>query len=164
MSSPRILALDLATRTGWAHSSGPSGTWDLSVRRDESGGMRLVRFRGKLNEILQSMGGDMYTRGIDLVVFEAPGFVGPGQMAAAFQSELQGVLKLWCEECGIQYRGYAPTQIKKHATGKGNASKASMILAARAKWPGKEPLISDEADALWLLDLAQKELGVEPLP
>jgi Holliday junction resolvasome RuvABC endonuclease subunit len=153
----KILALDLATRTGWAHSSGPSGTWDLSVRRDESGGMRLVRFQGKLGEMLRAAG-------IDLIVFEVPGFVGPGQMSAAFQSELQGVLKLWCESGGepIEYRGYAPKEIKKHATGKGNANKEMMLAAARAKWVDRTIGSDHEADALWLLDLTQKELGVEP--
>ena len=46
-----ILALDPATHCGWASSVGASGCWDLSVRRDESSGMRLIRLRAKLREI-----------------------------------------------------------------------------------------------------------------
>lgn len=146
----RILALDPATKCGWAHSSGASGTWDLSVRRDESGGMRLIRLRGKLNEIQQSAG-------VDLVAFEAARHCAPGmQGAIVCQAELQAVIKLWCEENNIEYRGYSPTEIKKHATGKGNANKSLMIQAAglRLGWLGTD---DNEADALWLLDLVKRQ-------
>lgn len=152
MSALRILALDLATRTGWAHSSGPYGTWDLSVRRDESGGMRLIRFDGKLDEIRRNVG-------VDLVVFEAARHAAVGmQGALVIQSELQGVLKLWAEGNGVEYRAYSPSEIKKHATGKGNADKALMLTTAQAKWGNVTS--HDEADALWLLDLAKKDLGL----
>ena len=59
-----ILALDVATKCGFALSSGPSGVFDLSVRRDESGGMRLVRLKAKLAEI-------HHAYAVDLIVFEA---------------------------------------------------------------------------------------------
>lgn len=129
-----------------------SGTWDLSVRRDESGGMRLVRLAGKLNE--------MHKLGIDLVVFEAARHCAPGmQGALVCQAEMQGLIKHWCEEKGINYRGYSPTEIKKHATGKGNAKKDAMIAAARAKWQNVKD--DNEADARFLLDLAEKEYGTK---
>jgi len=151
----RILALDFATRTGWAHSSGPHGVWELAVRRDESAGMRLIRFRGKLREVADNVG-------VDLIVFEAARHGAPTmQGALVVCAELQGVLKLWAEECGIEYRGYSPSEIKKHATGKGNASKSDMLAAARTpaqfvKWG--VVAWHDEADALWLLDLVQRDL------
>jgi len=143
-----ILALDPATKCGWAHSSGASGTWDLSVRRDESGGMRLLRLRSKL----------MSTVPLDLVVFEAARNAGPKmQGALVVQASLQAIITLWCEDNGIEYRGYSPTEIKKHATGKGNAGKEQMIAAAKAKWMGREFVDDNEVDALWLLDLAAGE-------
>lgn len=148
-----ILALDPATHCGWAYSKvgyEGSGTWDLSIRRDESAGMRLIRLAGKLEELRKSMG-------VDLLVYEAARNAGPKmQGALVVQSELQGVIKFWCEQNKIQYRGYSPSEIKKHATGKGNANKDAMLAAARIKWPG---FIGDdnEADAKWLLDLAMKE-------
>lgn len=143
-----ILALDPATNMGWAHSGGVSGTWDLSVRRDESGGMRLLRLKGKLTEALAA--------GVDLVVYEAARNAAPKmQGALVVQAGIQGVLLLWCEENGIEYRGYSPTEIKKHATGKGNANKAAVMAAARARgWEFKD---DNEADALWLLDLARRD-------
>ena len=147
----KILAIDPATKCGWAHVVGQSGTWDLSVRRDESAGMRLIRFEGKLTELRESVG-------VELVVFEAARNCAPRmQGALVVQSEIQGVLKVWCEKNKIEYRGFSPTEIKKHATGKGNANKDAMIKAAVAKW-GDTIADDNQADALWLLDLATTTL------
>lgn len=144
----KILACDPSTQFGWAHSCGTCGTWDLSIRRDESKGMRFIRLNGKLNEIKQSAG-------VDLLVYEAARHAAPKmQGALVVQAEIQGVLVLWCEQNGVEYRGVSPSEIKKHATGKGNANKDAMIAAAKAKWP--EKLIADDntADALWILDFS----------
>lgn len=142
----KVLALDPAIHCGFAHSCGVSGTIDLSVRRDESTGFRLIRLRGKLNEIYNSCG-------VDVLVFEAARNAG-GAGALVVQSEIQGVIKLWCTDLGIEYRGYSPSEIKRHATGKGTANKQAMLEAARAKWPHVKIERDDQADALWLLDLA----------
>lgn len=148
----KILAIDPATKTGWAFSDGPCGVWDLRVKRDESAGMRLIRLRSKLAEFSKA--------GVDLLVFEAARNVGPGmQGALVVQAELQGVIKTWCEDGGVAYRGYSPTEIKKHATGKGNAGKAVMVEAAKLRWPDKDICDDNVADALWLLDLATEEYG-----
>lgn len=151
------LALDPATNCGFAHSCGVCGTWDLSIRRDESKGMRLLRLRGKLNEIKSGAG-------VDLVSFEAARHAAPKmQGALVVQAELQGVIILWCEDNGIEYQGFSPTEIKKHATGKGNAGKADMLAAARAKWTKLSIPDDNTADALWLLDLAQFRLGLKQI-
>jgi Holliday junction resolvasome RuvABC endonuclease subunit len=148
----KILALDPATKCGFAHSCGISGTWDLSVRRDESAGMRLFRLRGKLQEIRDSTG-------IDVLVYEAARNCAPAmQGALVIQATLQGVIQLWCEDNGVEYRGYSPTEVKKHATGKGNAGKPAMIAAAKEKWPGVDIEDDNQADALWILDLAVSSL------
>ena len=120
----RILALDVATHCGFAISRTVFGVWDLSPKRDESSGMRLVRFDAKLKETIQ-------LEQINLVVFERPG----GRYAGAVivQSELQGQIKLLCEEQHIPYRGYSSQEIKKFATGKGNCGKPAMIEAAKNK-------------------------------
>jgi Holliday junction resolvasome RuvABC endonuclease subunit len=119
------------------------------MRRDESAGMRLIRLRGKLNEIL-------YSQGVELVIFEAARNAGPHmQGALVVQSELQGVIKLWCEDNDIQYKGVSPTEIKKHATRKGNAKKVHMIAAAKKKWPEVEIVDDNQADAMWILDFAK---------
>jgi len=149
----RILALDLATATGWAHSAGASGVYDFSIRRDESSGMRLIRLISKLNELAKSVG-------VDLVVFEAARHAAPGmQGALVVQAELQGVLKSWCIQNQVEFRGYSPSEIKKHACGKGNVGKDQMLEAAEKQWPDVNVEDHNQADALWMLDLAMKEYG-----
>jgi Holliday junction resolvasome RuvABC endonuclease subunit len=147
-----ILALDPATHCGWAHSAGGCGTWDLSIRRDESKGMRLMRLRGKLNELIKGVG-------VDVVYYEAARNAGPKmQGALVVQAEIQGVIVLWCEDNMVEYRGVSPSEVKKHATGKGNAGKDQMIAAAQAKWPEIGSMDDNTADALWILDMAKQQL------
>ena len=150
MSELRILALDPATYCGFAHSSGISGTWDLSTRTDESVGMRLVKLRALLSQIKED-------HGVDLVAYEAVRYSGMARPVVT-QSEIQGVIKVWCEDNLVEYTGYSSTAVKKHATGKGNASKEKMILAAEKKW-GRVIEDDNEADALWILDLAMSQFG-----
>ncbi len=143
----KILALDVATHCGWAVDRSIYGVWDLTPKRDESAGMRLIRFRYKLKEIIAK-------ENIELVVFERPG--GRHVGAVIVHSELQGQVKVVCEDLGIEYRGYSSQEIKKFATGKGNANKQAMITAALLKL-GYMGTNDNEADALWLLELAKSD-------
>jgi len=143
----RILALDVATHCGWSISHEIYGVWDLTPKRDEGGGMRLIRFRSKMYEVIES-------EKINLVVFERPG--GRHVGAVIVQSELQGQVKVVCEDLKIPYRGYSSQEIKKFATGKGNCGKPAMIAAAKEKL-GYTGNNDNEADALWLLELAESE-------
>jgi Holliday junction resolvasome RuvABC endonuclease subunit len=148
-----ILALDIGTHCGWAHSCGLSGTWDLSVKRDESSGMRLIRLRSKLREIFDG-------EGVDIVFFEAVRFAG-GKTGRAIpvMGELQGVIKLWAELKKIPYKGLSSSEVKKFATGKGNAGKPAMKEAALKKWGGVvEGCDDNEVDAKWILELGKSLL------
>lgn len=144
----KILALDVATKTGWACADG-SGVFDFSIKRDESAGMRLVRFKAKLSELKEALSPD-------IVVFERTS--GFHKNAIIVQSELHGVLKLFCETENLNYRAYSASEIKKHATGKGNANKQKMIDAAVSKWPEIKVIDDNHADALWIYDLASNDL------
>jgi len=146
-SDLKILALDIATHCGWAINKTVYGIWDLSPKRDEGAGMRLVRFRSKLKEVIES-------ENINLVVFERP--AGRHTGAVIVQSELQGQVKVICEDAEIPYRGYSSQEIKKFATGKGNSGKPAMIAAAKQElnYTGNN---DNEADALWLLQLAETD-------
>ena len=143
----KILALDPATHCGWAINKSIYGVWDLTPKRDESIGMRLIRFRAKLIEVIQK-------EKINLVVFERPG--GLFKASIITQSEIQGQIKVVCEDNKVDYRAYSSTEIKKFATGKGNAGKPLMIQAAKDKldYPGNN---DNEADALWILELAKSD-------
>lgn len=141
-----LLALDIATKTGFCTQTA-SGSWNLTPKKDESKGMRLIRFKAKLRETCE-------LEKINLIVFEQLATYGkfPNFIAA----EMQGILKLFCEENNIEYRSYAPTAIKKFGTGKGNAKKNVMIEAAKKFKSDVES--DDEADAIILYQFAIQDL------
>jgi len=146
----KLLAIDPATECGWALENDFYGTWDLSIRRDESAGMRLIRFRAKLKEIHA-------VESLEVIGFERPG--GRNYSALMSHSKLQGIVETFCIDNGIEYRGYSAGEIKKFATGKGNSNKEAMIHAARIKlgYPGKN---DNEADALWILNLLKRDVNI----
>lgn len=145
----KILALDIATTTGWATDT-TSGTWNLKPNRGESEGMRVVRFKAKVAEMIAM-------EGIKLVSYERPAGLHKGSIMVA--SEMIGVLKDLCIERGVELACYSASQIKSHATGKGNANKEAMIKAATEKWQHIKIQDDNHADALWLLDLTKKDVN-----
>ena len=144
-----LLALDLGTTTGWAlrgsdgHIS--SGSESFRPQRFEGGGMRYLRFKRWLTDIKQC------NASIDQVVFEEVRRHA-GVDAAHAYGGFMGQLTAWCEHHQIPYHGIPVGTIKKHATGKGNASKDEMVAAVRAR--GHSPADDNEADAIALLYLA----------
>jgi Holliday junction resolvasome RuvABC endonuclease subunit len=107
--------------------------------------MRYLRFKRWLTEIKQT------TDGLDAVYFEEVRRHA-GVDAAHAYGGFMAHLTAWCEHHQIPYQGVPVGTIKKHATGKGNAGKADMIAAMRAR--GFNPADDNEADALALLGWA----------
>ena len=143
----KILALDIATKTGWRTETS-SGVWDFSkTKRGDSYGMRLIRFKSSIREIIE-------LEKIDIVVYERP--AGRFKSSIIVASEMIGVLIALCEEKGIQYTAYSATEIKKFATGKGNAKKQDMIDSAVQL--GFNVIDDNHADAIHLYNLAKKDL------
>jgi Holliday junction resolvasome RuvABC endonuclease subunit len=64
-------------------------------------------------------------------------------------------------ERGLELTSRHTATIKKHATGKGRCDKSVMFQLAREKWSDRTIADHNEADALWLLDLVQHDLGME---
>ena len=149
-NAPKILALDPATKCGWATDRDVYGVWDLKVRPDQSQGFKLLRFRSQLDEICQ-------LNNVTILGYEKPG--GRNYRALVSHSKLVGEIEKYCEEKGIEYRGYSAGEIKRHATGKGNCNKAAMIAAAQEKlgYIGED---DNEADALWILELLKSDLNI----
>lgn len=152
-----ILALDLGTHCGWARSGVTTtwGTWNLTQGRYAGGGMRYLRFEQLLLPILYAA--EEFAP--KLVAFEEVRRH-MGVDAAHVYGGLLAILTKMCDGVTptIPYQGYPVGTIKKLATGKGNADKAKMLAAARARWG---PTVEDDnqADALWTLALAESEYG-----
>jgi Holliday junction resolvasome RuvABC endonuclease subunit len=144
-----ILALDLGTHTGWAlhqlDSTITSGTEHFKPQRFEGGGMRFLRFKRWLAELLTTCGH------INAVYFEEVRRHA-GVDAAHAYGGFMGHLTAWCEHHKIPYQGVPVGTIKKHATGKGNAGKDEMIASVQLR--GYAPCDDNEADALALLHWA----------
>jgi Holliday junction resolvasome RuvABC endonuclease subunit len=148
-----MLALDLGTTTGWAlrttDSRIVSGTVSFRPSRYDGGGMRYLRFRSWLGQMA-----------IDAAPLKAVYFEEVRRHVGTDAAHLYGgflaTLTAWCETKSIAYQGVPVGTIKRHIAGKGNADKAAVIAAVRAR--GFNPSGDNEADAiailLWALETA----------
>lgn len=145
----RILAIDQASNCGWA-TKHAHGVWDFNTRKDESSGMKMLRFRAKLREVCS-------LEDITLIVYER--VAGFHKAAIIHAAKMVAIIESFCEENKIDYKAVSATEVKKLATGKGNANKDKMIEAATLKlgYTGKN---DNEADALWIYQLVKQELGL----
>lgn len=149
----KILGLDPGTHCGWAARYDDhrmdAGTWDLSNGRHEGGGMRFMRLRRHLVEVIES-----FTP--HLIAFEDVQRH-LGTQAAHVYGGITAIIMEEAECRKIPYRSIPVAQIKKLATGKGNAKKAAMIAAANRYWlmalTDKE---ENEADARWIAETAAR--------
>lgn len=164
MSGIAILALDMATATGWAlrdrDGTVTSGTQGFDLKRGESTGMRLLRFRRWLREMIWPGYRDRIelVGAVDVVAYEQPILHAKRQRNTSVAHNLEGVLLPELEARSINYTNVTPAALKKHATGKGNSGKPAMIAAAEARW-GIKPADDNEADALCVLAWALDEIG-----
>jgi len=148
-----ILALDCATKTGWALQTDhlESGVQTFDLRRGESRGMRFLRFRAWLKGMIEQ-------HRPDVLVFEQAHHRG-GAATEVGVGLATRVMEIACEY-EIEYQTVHTGTLKKYATGKGNASKDEMLKRARERWPEQHVEDDNQADALWILDWAKQELGV----
>lgn len=152
-ATDRILALDFGTRTGWAALSGghvESGVQTFDPARGESPGMRFIRFRRWLEEILT-----LIRPG--LCVYEAAHHRGghATELLVGMATRLQEA----CAERGIEYAAIHSATLKKASCGSGRADKSAMMAEARRRFPGREIADDNEADALMLLCYAREKYG-----
>jgi Holliday junction resolvasome RuvABC endonuclease subunit len=147
-----VLALDLGTRTGYAfYKDGTiiSGTQKLRHSKNASG-LRFVHFRRWLMEVID-------THNIYSVFFERV-YGHKGMLAAQVYGGFIYTLAAVCEEMQIKCTGIQVATIKRFMTGRGNATKEEMVAAARLR--DFDPQTHDEADALAILLLALKTIGL----
>ena len=149
-----MLALDLGTTTGYAIRTADgaiaSGTVSLRPSRYDGGGMRYLRFRAWLDRVAEE------TVGIAAIHYEEVRRH-LSTDAAHVHGGLLATLSAWGELKAIPYQGVPVGTIKRHVTGKGNADKAAVIAAIRAR--GFNPADDNEADALAILIWATETSG-----
>lgn len=154
-----IVAIDLGSTTGWAANPDgvvTSGTLTFRPGRFEGGGMRFVRFRAAMSELISQTGAtrvyfeEVHSHGVKSKNGKQITPIDAAHLYGGFLAHLTAL----CEEMRIPYLGVPVGTIKKHATGKGNANKDAMKAAATARgWTFSD---DNEADALWILDWAKE--------
>lgn len=167
-----ILALDLATSTGWAARDRAgvvtSGVQVFELRRGESNGMRFLRFRRWLREVFELNRMGIWSRHDDahaplehrgVIAFEQAHHRGGHATSLAV-----GLVTVVLEEAaaqGVETSSVHTATLKKHATGSGRAGKPDMQAAALKRWgkPAGGELQEDQADALCVLGWALDEIG-----
>ncbi len=156
-----VLALDFATKTGWAWGS-PGGFIKAGVRRlsppGSSAQETLLAWAEWLEELIEE-------KGPALIAYEHPISHSVNVNGADLAKQLHGVLLLVAGRAGVPVRHLYPSALKKHFAGSGKASKKDMIAEARAFARGElDHIIKDdnEADALgmlsWALEVALEEV------
>ena len=150
----RVLALDVASKAGWARSEGgevvASGVVKLRQRTvnkvRQPRGAKFSQFRGWLDT--------QEGPGVapDVLVIERASGVFKSAAAGSVIFGLLGIAEAWAFDHGIPVVYITAQAVKKHATGSGRADKAAMLEAARKRWPSVEFADDNEADARHLAD------------
>jgi len=145
----RILGLDLSlTCTGYATHRAVNTLQPPAKLR---GAERLAWIRTALATLIAN---------VHVVVLEGYAY---GRAKQAHQlGELGGVVRLVLHDRGIPFVEVPPAVLKLYATGRGNASKEEMLVAA-VKRLGYEGYDNNEADALWLYTFAADAYGTAPI-
>ncbi len=143
----RILALDPAENTGWAHSNGQFGFWPLRLQ-----GAPLADQHVKLEQYLERAIGQM---GCDVIATENAGFGSPNPEVQARHNERLGIIRLVAGRHGLTVHTFHPSNIKSFATGDGRAEKRDMIAALK-RHHNITVTSDDEADAIWILELMKR--------
>lgn len=140
----RILGLDLGTNCGVAFCDFIPGQpivdamvyldqWDLSIGTYDSTALRHIRLQQFLS-VLQPDAIGFEDVKVDVPLEQFKGkplgmIVARVVPTAEFLGTLKITLSVWAERHNVPLQGIAITEIKKFATGKGNAGKVDMIRA-----------------------------------
>jgi len=95
----------------------------------------------------------------NLVVLEGAAQHSPGPLGMIRQAEVRGVLLRRLFVLGVPFVELSPSNVKRFATGNGNADKDAMLEAARAQ--GATVANDDEADAFHLRRFGRVVYGLE---
>lgn len=142
-----VIAFDVATVTGWA-----------AVRdwRTAAPVSSIVDFSRSKSRVERCVACGQWARekilehGPDLVILERPHSRNYDTTRLLIGMALAIEMVAW--QLRVPLVEARTSVLKIHATGKGNAPKELVVAAARRRWPHVRD--DNEADALWLVDLA----------
>ena len=157
MADRAVLALDLATKTGWAAGPDPVryGVWDLSAYASVARRLRMLRT--KLDRLRDEVA-------ITDVMYETP-WVGrkTHQHTARLLMAMPVIVEMFCDEHDIRCWEVAAPTWRKHFLGVGQVrvgkhgssrDELKRMARERCRLLGYAVSTDDEADALGILDYA----------
>lgn len=153
--SPVILGIDPGGHCGWAVMNAAGkvlecGTWQL-VKDKERYGVRAARFKGFVEHYLSTH--DVTHIAYELVRRHI------GTDAAHVYGGLQMILEMIAYTWDLPCTPIPVATIKQTATGKGNAQKAEMVVAACRKWPKLDIKDDNLPDALFVAETQRQVLA-----
>lgn len=140
-----ILALDPANKCGFAHSNGEHGVWHLGKGELGQQHAELVRL---LDDAIERWSCNM-------IATENAGFGSRNPEVQAMHNERLGIIRMIAHKHGAKLIAFSPMTIKAFATGHGHAKKPQMVAACR-RLLDLNVVSEDEADAIWILELAKR--------
>jgi len=147
------IAFDLGAKTGWGQNWGSvicSGVMLFKREPSEQGdAWRWARASRWFDEVVA---------GADFAVYEESHFQKGWQAQQAYHALATRLVEA-CGRHGVPCKGVSVSDLKKWATGKGNANKAAMVEAAERRHPDATIQDDNQADALLLLDYALETLA-----
>lgn len=158
-----MLSLDLATKTGWAlrdrTGAIESGVQEFALKRGESKGMRFLRFRKWLREMiaLGELGTSFSSSTPGVIVYEQAHH--RGGFATELAVGLVTDVLAEAARVGLEHMPVHTGSLKRWATGKGNSGKSKMIERAAELYPTVDIIDDNHADALLLLNYGMEEVG-----
>ena len=147
MGAPRVLAADLSLAATGLAGNVP-GLWTATIEPKSKGIERI-------NEITNVIYDHASKAQVDLAIIE-----GPSYGSAKGQRGHHERAGLWWHVAWRMWRNHVPLlimtpgSVKVYATGRGNASKDDVLVAALARWPQAGIGNNNEADAFTMLAAA----------
>lgn len=150
---PAIIALDLSiTATGTCDTEGTTATIKA---KSADGDRRLVTIADRVRQLVGENRGYLGTHLAQLAVIEDLPTHAHG---AGITGMVHGAVRAELIRLGVPYVLVTPASLKKWATGKGNADKVAMGVAALKRF-GREFPNDNECDAFLLHAMALDALG-----
>lgn len=132
----KVLALDPAKLTGFCHSDGTRGVWDLGEEK-----YRLLRLLDAITDTHKA-------HPFDILAAENAQQGSHNFIVQGIHAEYRGIIRLAAGMLGAEFVLINPKSAKKWATGSGNAKKSDMIRHAELQHRIRIAS-EDEADAFW---------------
>lgn len=163
MGLTRVLGLDVSlAATGVAelrHVPDSPAPWGSSVHTVPTaklvdGSADLLRRFEYLASYLSP-----HIRQADLVVIEGPAYATKTSHAHSVAGAWWSVYRQ-AHRAGVSIMEIPPTVLKRYATGRGNADKASVIVGTCRMWPDVNLTDGNQADALVLASIGAHALGL----